>query len=101
LKAYALDVLNGLVEIHKNNVIHCDIKPQNFLLFYNNEDKEENLSHKSDFNSLLSFDPDSYLKITDFGLSHIIPFEHKKAYMKLKCGTFGYSAPEITKVNYN
>ncbi len=89
-----MDILNGLVEIHKNNVIHCDIKPQNFLLFYSEDECEP------PDKSVSSFDSDGVLKITDFGLSHIIPAGQTKAFMKFRCGTFGYSAPEVGKETY-
>ena len=51
-------------------------------------------------NSYDSFDPSVLLKITDFGLAHIIPPGSNKAYIKYKCGTFSYTAPEVTNVNY-
>jgi serine/threonine-protein kinase Chk2 len=93
LKAFAFDILTGLKEIHKNNIIHCDIKPQNFLLFKNeNSENNENDSIDEEY-----FD-DYFLKITDFGYAHVIPNDSDKAYMKLPCGTFAYTAPEVTKV---
>jgi len=101
LKAYALDILNGLNEIHKNDIIHCDIKPQNFLLFKNDKDVDDSEDYGSDvdYNSVDSFDPNQFLKITDFGLAHPIAFGNTKTFMKYRCGTFYYTAPEITNVN--
>jgi serine/threonine protein kinase len=96
-----LDILIGLNEIHKNNIIHCDIKPQNFLLFYEEESENySSLNESFDINdqcSVSSIDTNTFLKITDFGLAHLIPSGQKKALMKVRCGTFGYCAPEITK----
>ncbi len=89
LKAFSFDILTALKEIHKNNVIHCDIKPQNFMPFRN-----ESSSNMVDE----SFTDDYYLKITDFGYAHIIPEGFDKTFMKYPCGTFPYTAPEITKV---
>ena len=101
MKAYALDILNGLNEIHKNNIIHCDIKPQNFLLFRNDmEITDEYDSDIDDNTSVDSFDPNQYLKITDFGLSHPIPLGSTKTFMKFRCGTYYYTAPEITNVKF-
>jgi serine/threonine protein kinase len=96
LKTFALDALNGLNEIHKNNIIHCDIKPHNFLIFKTEEEGEEELNESYD-----SFDPTQLLKITDFGLSHVIPLGSDKALMKQRCGTFSYTAPEIGNVSHD
>lgn len=59
--------LAAVAHAHGQNVIHCDIKPDNFILF-----------------------PDNQLKLTDFGFS-------KVAQRTLKAsgsGTVGYIAPE-------
>jgi serine/threonine protein kinase len=93
LKTFALDTLNGLNEIHKNNIIHCDIKPHNLLIFKSDDDEDEPNA------SFDSFDTNMMLKITDFGLAHIIPMGSNNAYMKQKCGTFNYTAPEIANVS--
>ncbi len=79
----AFDILTALKEIHSIGIIHCDIKPQNFLLF-------GNTGHSDD-----SFDDNIILKLIDFGLSHYIDPRSGKAFMKLGCGTFQYKAPEI------
>jgi serine/threonine protein kinase len=95
LKTFAIDALNGLDEIHRNNVIHCDIKPHNLLVF--KSDLED--TGESELNaSFDSFDSNMILKITDFGLSHIIPLGSEKTHMKQKCGTYAYLAPEIANV---
>ncbi len=60
-------------------------------------DSENDLS---DNNSADSFDASLYLKITDFGVAHPIAMGSQKAYMKYKCGTYYYTAPEISNVNY-
>ena len=88
-----MDILNGLNDIHKNGIIHCDIKPQNFMLFkYENDD----LLSQSDCND--SFDENLFLKISDFGISHPIHLNTGKAYIKFKCGTHYYTAPEVKNV---
>lgn len=97
-------MLNALIEVHRNNIVHCDIKPQNFLIFNSEENNEMvNIDTDEEYDennmSVESFDANSYLKITDFGLSHLIPYGQTKAYMKYKCGTFAYRAPEIRDVN--
>lgn len=86
-------------------MIHCDLKPQNFLIFYNESENESdnrtNGEFISDDVSVTSYDPNSFVKISDFGFSHIIPYGDTKAYMKYKTGTFSYTAPEIANVYSN
>ena len=87
-------MLNAIYEVHKNNLIHCDIKPMNYLLFY--DENIDDIDYSVD-----SFDPNTILKLTDFGLAHIIPNFCDKAYMKYSSGTYAYKAPEIKDViNY-
>lgn len=54
-----------------------------------------NLDVGSDENKL---DNDLVLKVMDFGLAHIIPNKEQTAFMKYKCGTFNYRAPEVQDV---
>ena len=59
--------LAALAHAHRANVIHCDIKPANFILFPNNQ-----------------------LKLTDFGFSKVAERTLKAS----GSGTVGYIAPE-------
>ena len=59
-------------------VVHRDLKPENILY--------------------ASKDPDSKIKISDFGLSRDTTRDDgKKRVLKTACGTPGYVAPEILK----
>lgn len=98
LKAFAFDILTALKELHKNNIIHCDIKPQNFLLFKN---ESMNMSNNNSSYGDESIIEDYFLKLTDFGMAHVIPEGCEKAFMKYPCGTFQYTAPEVTKVKFS
>ncbi|KAH0791744.1 CAMK family protein kinase [Histomonas meleagridis] len=67
---YCRQILEGLVYLHDNHVIHRDLKLQNFLL-----------------------DSEWKLKIADFGLSaKIIDDDEKRMTI---CGTPGYLSPEV------
>ena len=61
----------GLIEIHKNKIIHRDLTPENIFI---NEDKK--------------------IKIGDFGVSKKLT---TKKYAKTYTGKFHYNAPEVEK----
>ncbi len=89
MRLYAYDILSAIKFIHDNNIIHCDIKPQNFLLFQHS-DLDESLEEDEIFDKI---------KLTDFGLAHLVNTKTGKAYMKYRAGTMEYKAPEIKDVN--
>ncbi|MCB1324981.1 MAG: protein kinase [Spirochaetales bacterium] len=64
---YAEQMLSGLAEAHRKRIVHCDIKPENMLIF-----------------------PGNRIRITDFGIArvarHTMPVSGS--------GTVGYIAPE-------
>ena len=64
-------LINGVEYIHSLGVAHRDLKPENLLLTNN-----------------------KILKIIDFGLSHEFNGED---YLRTKCGSPSYAAPEIIK----
>ncbi len=64
---FAEQMIDAVACAHQNRIIHCDVKPDNFILF-----------------------SDNVLRLTDFGIAKI-------AYQTLKAsgsGTVGYVAPE-------
>ncbi|MCA9155316.1 MAG: serine/threonine protein kinase [Planctomycetales bacterium] len=60
-------MLEGLSYAHENSIIHCDVKPENFILF-----------------------PDDRLRLTDFGIAKVAMRTIKAS----GSGTVGYIAPE-------
>lgn len=71
-------VLEGLAELHSSGVVHCDIKPENILLFP--------LKDEYDKLDLLSY----RLKLTDLGIGlHLSSSEQRK-----RAGSPVYMAPE-------
>eukprot|EP01084_Bolivina_argentea_P109213 195185_1 len=68
-------ILSALQYMHQeNNIVHCDLKPDN-ILFLNKND-------------------DSSVKIIDFGMSKVLP---RLQYLTHLCGTPYYTAPEVIK----
>ena len=70
VRFYMSQILLALEYMHDNNYIYRDLKPENILI-----DKEGNI------------------KLTDFGLSKIMPEDETTTYTM--CGTAEYLAPEI------
>ena len=64
---YADQMLAAVAHAHSNRVVHCDIKPENFILF-----------------------PDGRLLLTDFGISKVA----HRTMQGSGSGTLGYVAPE-------
>lgn len=64
---YAEQMLAAVAYAHAHRLIHCDIKPENFILF-----------------------PEGRLRLTDFGISKVA----RRTVQGSGCGTLGYVAPE-------
>jgi serine/threonine protein kinase len=64
---FAEQMLSAIAYAHENRVIHCDVKPDNFLVFPNNR-----------------------LRLTDFGIARVA----HKTIKASGAGTVGYIAPE-------
>ncbi len=65
---FTVQALDAVAHAHSRNIIHCDIKPDNFILF-----------------------DDNRLKLTDFGFSKVMIRPGQKG---SGSGTVGYLAPE-------
>ncbi|KAF4028135.1 Protein kinase domain [Phytophthora infestans] len=66
------DMASAVQYLHECGIVHRDLKPENILLSTSNEH-------------------DAVVKVADFGLAKIFAGTN----LKTKCGTWGYSAPEM------
>jgi len=64
---FARQMLDAIAYAHDHRIVHCDVKPDNFLIF-----------------------PDNVLKLTDFGIARVA----QKTLQGSGAGTIGYMAPE-------
>ncbi|KAL4927084.1 serine/threonine-protein kinase [Aspergillus undulatus] len=71
VKTIARQVLHALKYLHKRNITHRDIKPDNILIS--------------------SYEP-LKVKLSDFGLSKVV---QEETFLKTFCGTLLYCAPEV------
>ena len=71
------DIFESVDYLHSQNIIHCDIKPENYVVIFNKEDINEIPK----------------LKLIDFGNVRKIPQKKQKLYNF--SGTKEYMAPEI------
>lgn len=68
---YVAEILLGVEQLHNENVVYRDLKPQNILL-----------------------DKDGHIKLIDFGFAKQLK-NIKKDRAYTNCGTPGYCAPEV------
>lgn len=73
-KKMAAQVLDALAYLHKKQITHRDLKPDNILIS--------------------NMDPDEFtVKLSDFGLSKVV--KDDETFLKTFCGTLLYCAPEV------
>lgn len=86
LPNFALQILEGIAFLEKNNLIHGDLKPENILLFHTNDSIPK--LKLCDLGLIINFDnlPEGKLTSDQYGDNYI-------------CQTLGFQAPETIIVN--
>lgn len=77
LKSFSYDIIHGLNYIHRNGVVHMDMKPANLMI--------KPIENQSEY---------PMVKIGDFGLSRFLQSDGIVEIEK-RCGTDKYIAPEV------
>ncbi|RPA87688.1 kinase-like protein [Ascobolus immersus RN42] len=83
------ETITALVYMHKNNVVHRDVKLENILMAYTREE----LDHINESPEALYNYPHSISVLSDLGLSKQIDPENPL--LDTRCGSEDYAAPEL------
>ena len=86
-------ILAAVKAVHDHNVVHCDLKPQNFILF-----RQRSRDHLEELGTGASvqFEHEKYmLKLCDFGVSRELEDSATHVSENVPIGTVRYMAPEV------
>jgi len=86
----AMDVAAGLNYLHGRRVIHLDLKSSNILLRESRRSESSYETHTAE-----SYDVVYRAKISDVGLSRMVPMSHEYIAALEATGTWNWCAPEV------
>ena len=81
-----IQIVNAIKYIHNNNIVHRDLKLENIMVNFDNENDKLNVHMMK-----------AKIKIIDFGLSAKL----EKGNLYSAVGTMNYAAPQILKIFFN
>jgi len=79
------NMLSAIYYLHSKDIVHCDLKPENFLFKENSE-------------SLSNIKDPWQIQLIDFGMAKVVRW---RKYYRRKSGTPQYMAPEVLEGKYN
>lgn len=93
-------MLNAIEHIHKKRIIHLDLKPQNIVMCYKEDNKKSGLNGNS--NHSVSVRHEDKLKIIDFGLARALgpPGSSGDRVPINMCGTLEFMSPEVMRCHH-
>ena len=103
VKKIIIQVAKGIKHLHNQNIIHRDIKLENILINYDDQEYEKKLENLTDLNEvsplILSLDSNNFtIKIADFGFSREL---NENNVASTICGTPISMAPDIIQCDEN
>ena len=103
VKKIIIQVAKGIKHLHNQNIIHRDIKLENILINYDDQEYEKKLENLTDLNEvsplILSLDSNNFtIKIADFGFSRELNEDNVASTI---CGTPISMAPDIIQCDEN
>ena len=96
---FAKQILQATEYIHKNRIIHLDLKPENIILVQKNHYYDMCSNHGKELDNSPLVCQVEHLKIIDFGCAQVLETSSRILIANV-CGTLEFISPEVLKCEY-